>query len=290
MKIVRINSGLGNQMFQYAFYCALKNKMKNENFIIENGYFKYNNIHNGYELNEIFSISFKSNELINIFFNSENILIKIIRKIFKIVYRAKILQQKNTQYVSDKINLKKNIFIGYWQSEQYFKDIENKIRKIYSFPKLDEKNKRLEEKIKNEESISIHIRRGDYIKHPTLGGLITKEYYIKAIEYIEKYIQNPKYYIFSDDIEWCRRELNLNNREITFINHNKDEESYKYMQLMSQCKHNIIPNSSFSWWGAWLNKNPNKIVIAPKRWFTKESGYRYEDIVPKSWIKIDNEE
>lgn len=287
MKIVKIKGGLGNQMFQYAFYKSFDNKNK---IYINFDFFKKNKAHNGLELEKIFKIELKNNELIN-FFLRKNFFSNFIRSILKKLKVLKIYNLPDTNYDEEILRdvTKVVIYEGYWQSEKYFKLIEDEIRKIFSFPELDGKNKEIEKKIVNEESIAIHVRRGDYINHPTLGGLVTREYYTKAMDYMEKYIQNPKYYIFSDDIEWCKKELDLDKREVIFINHNKGEESYKDMQLMSLCKHNIIPNSSFSWWGAWLNKNPNKIVIAPKRWFTKKSGYRYVDIVPESWIKIDNE-
>lgn len=96
-------------------------------------------------------------------------------------------------------------------------------------------------------------------------------------------------WVFSDDINWCKENLNLTKHTVYYINWNKAEDSYIDMQLMSLCKHNIIPNSSFSWWGAWLNKNKSKIVLAPKYWFTKESNISYEGLVPNDWVKIDNE-
>lgn len=287
MKVIKIKGGLGNQMFQYAFYKSFENRSET---YVNFDFFKKNKAHNGLELEKLFEIELENNELID-FLLRKNFITNFIRSISKKLGLLKIYKFEDTCYeekiIKDKTNL--IIYDGYWQSEKYFKNIEVEIKKEFTFPKLDIKNQDIAIQIKNEESVSVHVRRGDYIGNKVLGGLITKEYYEKAMEYIERYIQKPKYYIFSDDIEWCKKELDLDGREVIFITHNKGEESYKDMQLMSLCKHNIIPNSSFSWWGAWLNKNPNKIVIAPKRWFTKESGYRYADIVPESWIKIDNE-
>lgn len=287
MKVIKIKGGLGNQMFQYAFYKSFENRSET---YVNFDFFKKNKAHNGLELEKLFEIELENNELID-FLLRKNFITNFIRSISKKLGLLKIYKFEDTCYeekiIKDKTNL--IIYDGYWQSEKYFKNIEVEIKKEFTFPKLDIKNQDIAIQIKNEESVSVHVRRGDYIGNKVLGGLITKEYYEKAMEYIERYIQKPKYYIFSDDIEWCKKELDLDGREVIFITHNKGEESYKDMQLMSLCKHNIIPNSSFSWWGAWLNENPNKIVIAPKRWFTKESRYKYEDIVPESWIKIDNE-
>lgn len=287
MKIVILKGGLGNQMFQYAFSKNLRNEL-----LYDKDFYKKYNQHNGLELERIFKIDLSSNDIRNqrlIFLKVK--IMKLLKRVLKKTKKLKIYKIEDTIFSEEILKDKSEIVIydGYWQSEKYFKNFEEEIRKDFKFPELDVENKKISSQIKEEEAVSIHIRRGDYIGNKVLGGLITTKYYEKAIGYLERYIRNPSYYIFSDDIEWCKKELNLSNRKIIFINHNKGKDSYKDIQLMSLCKHNIIPNSSFSWWGAWLNKNPNKIVIAPKRWFTKESGYRYADIVPESWIKIDNE-
>lgn len=285
MRVVKMKGGLGNQMFQYAFYKSLK--LKNEKVFFNLEHYRSTKEHNGLEIEKIFNIKLKTDTKIE-WLLKKNWLTNLIRSIMKKIKIMKIYSIPDIIYDEKILKSPEKIVVysGYWQSEKYFKEIETEIRKVFSFPELDGKNKEIEKKIVNEESIAIHVRRGDYINHPTLGGLVTSEYYTKAMEYMEKCTKNPKYYIFSDEIEWCKKELDLEGREVVFINHNKGEESYKDMQLMSLCKHNIIPNSSFSWWGAWLNRNPNKIVIAPKKWFTKESGYRYADIVPESWIKL----
>ena len=285
MRVVKMKGGLGNQMFQYAFYKSLK--LKNEKVFFNLEHYRSTKEHNGLEIEKIFNIKLKTDTKIE-WLLKKNWLTNLIRSIMKKIKIMKIYSIPDIVYDEKILKSPEKIVVysGYWQSEKYFKEIENEIRKVFSFPELDGKNKEIEKKIVNEESIAIHVRRGDYINHPTLGGLVTSEYYTKAMEYMERCIQNPKYYIFSDEIEWCKKELDLEGREVVFINHNKGEESYKDIQLMSLCKHNIIPNSSFSWWGAWLNRNPKKVVIAPKRWFTKESGYRYTDIVPESWIKL----
>ena len=180
-----------------------------------------------------------------------------------------------------------NYYIGYWQSEKFFKDISDEIRKDFSFPKFtSEKNLEILKLIKSYNSVSIHIRRGDYLQNRGFNGLAPLEYYQKAIEYIKNKIENPHFFIFSNDIEWCRKNLSIENSY--YIDWNRGEESYRDMQLMSLCKHNIIPNSTFSWWGAWLNKNPNKIVIAPEKWFNDCVNIDYSNIVPETWIKIKN--
>ena len=285
MKIVLVNSGLGNQMFQYAFYKSLKNMHPEEKVVCDLGFFKKQKVHNGYELKKIFNIDLKESPLASIFLNSRNLFIRKSRKLSKKFLKQMYVVQDDVKYeekiLSDK---SKKIFIGYWQSEKFFKNIEEIIRKDFKFPDFTEsQNIELSKILTSSNSVSIHVRRGDYLTHPIFNTL-TENYYAKAIDKIKEKIDNPLFIIFSNDIEWCKNEFKEKN--IIFVSWNNGEKSYRDMQLMSLCKHNIIPNSSFSWWGAWLNNNPNKIVIAPKKWFSDESGYRYEDIIPDKWIKL----
>lgn len=193
------------------------------------------------------------------------------------------------EYKKEILIEKKNmIILGCPQSEKYFINIKENIKKLYRFPEImDEKNKNIANKIKYSNSISLHIRRGDYLKEKGLGNLAPLFYYKAAIKYILKEVKNPVFFIFSNDIKWCKENLKLD-YPIYYINWNKGTKSFRDMQLMSLCKHNIIPNSTFSWWGAWLNDNPNKIVIAPERWFNLEVQQIDRDIIPKEWIKIRN--
>lgn len=290
MKIVYFYDGLGNQMFQYAFYKKLKKKDKN---IYGNlNFYKKNGIHNGYELKKIFNIDIENDKKENDFFNlsiRKNIFQRIINKVLNSLNILLYIENWGENNIN-KIIGKKFIryYFGWWQSEKYFKDISEEIKLDFKFPEFkNEKNIELKNKILNSNSVSIHIRRGDYQKNIYLGGLAPLAYYKAAIEYIVKIVENPIFYIFSDDVEWCKENLKIN-----FLTHyidwNKGKESFRDMQLMSLCKHNIIPNSTFSWWGAWLNSNPNKIVIAPERWFNKCLKWNYSNIVPETWIKIRN--
>lgn len=171
-----------------------------------------------------------------------------------------------------------------WQNEQYFSDYESTIREDFAFPTLEANslNSSLLEKISKTNSISIHVRRGDYllssIHQPT-----SVDYYKNAIELAVGKVTNPSFFVFSDDIAWCQNNLML--PDAHYISHNDGEHSYRDMQLMSNCQHNIIANSSFSWWGAWLNNNPNKLVIAPKVWLAKYQ-IMSENITPLDWLKL----
>ena len=176
---------------------------------------------------------------------------------------------------------------GYWQSEKYFKDIREVILKEFTFPiQAVKSNVKLTDQMKLENSVSIHVRRSDYLTEQNLkvyGNICTEKYYSNAINYIEGIIDNPHYYVFTDDLQWAKEYFKGDN--YTIVSENRGKDSYIDMYLMSQCKHNIIANSSFSWWGAWLNQNPDKKVLAPKKWF---HNHEKEEIVCEDWIRIEN--
>lgn len=285
MLIIKILGGLGNQMFQYAFYKAL----------IEKGYsvkadisdFEGYSLHNGYELKKVFDINIKQSTI------SENYKVgKLKSKIDKYLlkwglkknYYADFLPIDAITYHPEVFNIKSDMYLwGYWQSYKYFEDIKTKILSDFIFNEcLDEKNKMIMEMISNTNSVSLHIRRGDYVDNKIVENICTNIYYKNAVEYIMKNVQNPKFFIFSNDIEWCKEKFLLDN--VVYVD-NSGENSYKDMQLMSKCKHNIIANSTFSWWGAYLNQNADKIVICPNKWFNI-SAYHMDDIYPEDWIKM----
>lgn len=273
MIIVRVTGGLGNQMFQYAMYKSLEKKGKLVK-LDSKSFYETKKEHNGYELERIFDI--KPNkptkeDLEKFDENNISTLFKIKRKLFgdkKFVYDTK-------EYVFNKdvYKLKNSYLNGYWQSIKYFEGIENDIKKDFRFKnQLDNKNLEILNEIENSNSISIHIRRGDYMSpenYNMYGCIATPTYYKKAIKVIEEKIENPTFFVFSNDMDWVKKNIQINSR-VFYIDINSGNGSYKDMQLMSNCKHNIIANSSFSWWGAWLNENKNKIVIAPKKWINRE--------------------
>lgn len=187
--------------------------------------------------------------------------------------------------------IKPNTYIeGFFQSELYFKDIENELRNDFQFKNQpDNENQKLIEKINTRNSVSLHIRRGDYVqkkRYQNLYASCSLDYYRRGIEYITQYHSNPILLIFSDDIEWVKENLKLPYESI-YVTHNTGNKSYEDMRLMSFCKHNIIANSSFSWWGAWLNNNKEKIVIAPEKWFNDEKIIQ-TDVIPEDWVKFKN--
>lgn len=290
MKIVKIIGGLGNQMFQYALYLSLQESFPDEKIMIDISNFKGYPLHNGFELDNIFKL---------------NYCVATWRDIIKVAYpyptyrcwkvgkyilpRRKTMCIEKHDFALDETvlqNVANRFFDGYWQNEYYFKAVKKKIHEAYIFPEIaDVRNMKIMQEVKNAYSVAIHIRRGDYINHPYFRGICDLKYYRQAIEYITQKTKVDLFCIFSNDIKWCHEMLagSLVGYKVVFVDWNKGRYSYVDMQLMSSCKHNIIANSSFSWWGAWLNKNPDKIVIAPDKWMNIQIK---NDPISDNWIRI----
>lgn len=291
MKIVKILGGLGNQMFQYALYLALKEKFPIETIKVDLSCFNGYPLHNGFELDRIFHLdygraSFK--DLLRLAYPySHYRLWQVGKYIFPI---RKTMCVEKSDFSIDETVLSyagDRYFDGYWQHEEYFKFAKDKIIHAFTFPELsDEKNKYVLSCMKSANSVSIHVRRGDYLNNPLFDNICDIVYYKKSIDFLQQNVNPDLYCIFSNDIEWCRLNLEsvIPKDKIVYVTWNKGNSSYIDMQLMANCKHNIIANSSFSWWGAWLNGNPNKIVLTPKRWMNKSLS---KDPIPATWIKID---
>lgn len=290
MKIVNILGGLGNQMFVYAMYLALKEAHPDEEVYLCRRSYKGYPLHNGYELGNVFGADAPEAslwQLAKVAFPYWNY--KTWRLMQHFLPKRKCMLSGTTQIKFDYGNVTRNedgFYDGYWQNENNFLPIRDKILEAFSFPKFnDNKNIELAELITNKRAVSCHVRRGDYLKDP-LYGVCTSEYYVKAIDEINKRVSPELYCVFSDDIKWCKENLGEiigKDKEIVFVDWNKGENSFRDMQLMSLCNHNIIANSSFSWWGAWLNNHEDKVVIAPSLWMNKPM---VNDPLCDSWIRI----
>ncbi|MBS4062401.1 MAG: alpha-1,2-fucosyltransferase [Bacteroidetes bacterium] len=299
MIITRLKGGLGNQMFQYATAKSLSLKKKtslkldtsflNErplkpNYTIRNyelGLFNINaEIANSDDIRKILNRKISFFDIIKIKFNRNSIA----------NYKKPIIQEQGFQFDQNLFKSSENcLIVGYWQSEKYFDDIRPILLKDFSLKsEPDENNVKLLKNISTANSVSIHFRRGDYVSNPLtnqIHGVCNIEYYQKAIEFINHKVKDPVAFIFSDDIEWAKKNFKTN-IPIIFVDKNTSNLSEDF-RLMSACKHNIIANSSFSWWGAWLNGNPDKIVIAPEKWFADvEKNKETVDLVPEKWIRI----
>jgi len=273
MQHVDIFGGLGNQMFQYAYYISRKNH--GDDVVPDISIYKNDKkqlMHNGFELTTVFAIS--ENNFYSSFLSKLLIKLSLMFNWREMICRDTVHSGYQDFFKVSSIHY----MHGFWQSEKYFKDVEELIRQIFIFKDIDKRNLDFGKKLSYNNphtSVSIHVRRGDYLKYNM--KVVDWEYYSQAISYISSKISNPKFYVFSDDIESAINiveKAGVNYETITF---NTGKDSYKDMFLMSQCKHNIIANSSFSWWGAWLNSNKDKIVVAPN-WG--------KDFVCEDWITI----
>ena len=285
-----IFNGLGNQMSQYAFY--LQKKKINESTYFLN----FGRDHNGYELDNVFDIHQKNTlkeKFLYIIFRillTDKKAFYLLKKMLTI-FGCKIINENfDYNFKPEFLKPSKGIkfYYGGWHNEENFLNIKWLLYDTFKFKKYgDLENQKIIEKIKETNSISIHIRRGDFLDTNNInlfGNICSIAYYKEAISIIEKKIDNSYYFVFSNDMEWVQENFNLKN--VTYVNGNFGKKSWKDMYLMSLCKNNIIANSTFSWWGAWLNKNPNKIIISPDRFIRSKIS---SDIYPNEWIKISTE-
>lgn len=288
MIITRLNGGLGNQMFQYALgrKMSIKNKdvfkLDVSDYTSKNprayGLKHFNIIENIATQEEIRETKLPYGTISKITI----LLKKRVLRIFNIEFNPKTLEKKGNIYLD-----------GFWQSEKYFNDIDETIRQDFKLRrKMGHSAEIACDNIqKTAIPVSIHIRRGDYVqdaKTNNYHGTCSQAYYEKALAALadklpKKDLEKMHLFAFSDDIEWAKKNLSFP-YPTTFVS-NPAIPDYEELILMSKCNHHIIANSSFSWWSAWLNPNPQKIVIAPGRWFNTKPG-TYKDIVPNSWIKI----
>ena len=283
MIIIKTLGGLGNQLFQYVLAQKLIYLGKEVKFDFSQ--IKENGIKNELTIFDN-SLIEATNEEINKLGDCKTDIFHRIKRKLKIYKQTHIIESASYTFQPSIFELDNIYLYGYWQSDKYFNDIEEIIRNKLVFPKITEThNIKYMNQIQNDNaSVSIHIRRGDYLSKKFInqyGNICTDEYYDKAIDYIKTKVSNPHFYIFTNDLEWTK--YKYKSPEFTIINGNSGNISYRDMQLMSMCKHNIIANSSFSWWGAWLNNNPNKIIIAPNKWCNNKPT---PDIYPNDWLKL----
>jgi hypothetical protein len=292
MIISHIIGGLGNQMFQYAAGRALSLKCESD-LLLDISAFENYELHQGFELQRIFNctteIASKADMYRVLGWQSSSFVRRIVLRSSMEKFRCKkFVVEPHFEYWSGINHLTEDCYLyGYWQTEKYFTAVAEKIRKDFTFKMpLDSRNAELVQQINQVNAVSLHVRRGDYVNNPkniATHGLCSLEYYLASIQYIAKQVENPHFFIFSDDIAWVKDNLKIDFQH-QYVDQNHGPESYNDMRLMSLCKHHIIANSSFSWWGAWLNSNAEKIVVAPKRWFANETNT--QDLIPQGWERL----
>jgi Glycosyl transferase family 11 len=293
MVIVRIMGGLGNQMFQFAAGYALARRHRVPLLLDISSYQSYG-LHHGFELSRIFSMEAliaQPNDIKSALgWQGHPYVYRPLRsRYFSKLRKHGWIVEPHLHFWPSFFDTPDTCYLdGYWQSEKYFANVQTTIREVFNFSALmTDQNNQTADVIENTNAVSLHVRRGDYATNPkTLAflGLCTLAYYQTAIQHIQEHVSNPIFFVFSDDIAWCKDNLNLPST-CHYINHNSGNSSYLDMQLMSLCKHHVVSNSTFSWWGAWLSGSTDGIKIAPTPWFSHPD-VSDESMVPSNWLKL----
>lgn len=296
MVIVRLSGGLGNQMFQYAAGRRLA-VVNDVPLKLDLGWFE--RIPKGdtprqYELHVFNTIQEVASRkevkaLRGVDVRRWPKLAKRFVNTTGLMTKDTAITEKHYHFDPDILRLKGDVHLdGYWQSPRYFADIEDVIRKDFTLRiGPDAVNAAVAENISKAQSVSIHVRRGDYVSSRAVGqyhGSTTLDYYNRAVRELAKRVTSPEFFVFSDDPEWVKANLILA-APTTYIEHNPPEKGYEDLRLMTLCRHHIIANSSFSWWGAWLAGHRDGMVIGPKKWLN-DPAISTEDLMPKGWIRL----
>jgi len=292
MIVVRLMGGMGNQLFQYAAGRSLA-AHHGTDLAFDLSWFRKQGLR-GYELSHFNTSArvasprdlkrfLKRNRLLNWFF-------KQIQFLRPQECRSYFVEKSYYHVDPAFFRTPKDVYLdGYWQNANYFRGLEAALRREFSLrnPPSGE-NERILREIQNTNSVSIHIRRGDFavISHTrSYHGVCPVEYYQKAIELIIERVPNPRFLVFSDDPRWAKENLPLSSAEVRFVTHNPPDQAHEDLRLMVACRHHVIANSSFSWWGAWLGENAEQVAIAPRRWINAPH-IDSSGLFPERWLVL----
>lgn len=281
-----LQGGLGNQMFEYASAYAIA-RHTNQPLLLDMSFFE---TYKGREWCRPYELSIFALHEQSTFVSGHQLEVKALPKLSYWCRRHNINRCGKYIFLPTLLKRRSQVLFGYFVNYHFFEYYRHELLQAFAFrSQPNTANQRYLNDISSIESVSVHIRRGDYLNNTNAGIFWHPdvEWYWTAMREMEKQVHNPTYYFFSDDIAWAREQFaDVKNAVFVDINHGAD--AYNDMRLMSQCKHNIIANSTFSWWGAWLNKNPNKIVIAPEKYYVDDAAnirYRNNMILP-NWYTI----
>ncbi len=290
MNIVEISGGLGNQMFQYALYKAFLSKgIETE---LDISYYSLDERLRELEITRFPYVNYQVADrgqvsVLRGYGYHDALLDKIRHRLFK--SKKKVYEENlDKGFQPEVFDLQDTYVSGYWQCERYFIDICDEIRNEFCFPDIcttlhNKDYDKILSDIQRSNSVSLHIRRSDYLDKGLInvyGNICTPEYYFRAVQYLKKNISSPVFFVFSDDVEWAK---NNAQSDMIIVNKCSAWDGMADLFLMKNCKHHIIANSSFSWWGAWLGENRDKLVVAPKRWF---NNHEQTDMICKEWIQV----
>lgn len=296
MIVVTLGGGLGNQLFQYAMgrqlslqrSCCLKLYISNFKYEINRSY-KLNH----FTVEENFATEKEVEKLIGVYY-SNTLHGKTFRKFARLLPKHKrtyFIEGDNWIHEPGVFKISGNVLLeGFWQHYSYYENLPAEILNEITLKKQyqDNENHFLKKIDIDNSSVAVHIRRGDYlsdINNLNFFGVIALDYYQNAIKYMVARIEDPTFYIFSDDLNWAKDHLKIN-VPMVFVDIDNGTKEFLELEAMSRCRHNIIANSSFSWWGAFLNKNFNKIVIGPKHWVVDKQLNDKIQILFPGWIKL----
>ena len=289
MKIVKILGGLGNQMFQFALYKSLQQRFPEERVLIDLHCFRGYPKHRGFEIGKVFGAGYDTanwREVARLAYPYPNF--QTWRFGSRLLPTRRSMLKERADFTYEPTALTRTIdtyYDGYWQHEDYFRDVRETILQTFRFPELDSRNRETAQRLQSTNSIAIHVRRGDYTHDKLFHDICDLDYYRQAIGRMQQAVGGDLFCVFSDDLRWCREHIAplLKDKPISYVDWNRGERSVQDIHLMSLCRHNIIANSSFSWWGAWLNQHPGKVVIAPEKWMHIKGT---QSPVPNDWIRI----
>lgn len=299
MKIVNVIGGLGNQMFQFAFALSLQSRYPNERVLVDTSHFHYlvvkkfrgANLHNGYEIDRLFpNANLKkatATDLLRVTWYMPNYMLsRIIRRLFP---------KRKSEYIQNELEIFEYnpavyekmgdcYYEGVWESVHYILPIREKVQAIFAHSRPNRINTEYIRKMEREQSVGIHIRRGDYVYSPEFNNICDLDYYARAINVLVKDKEQHSFFIFSNDIKWCEIYIKplLSGHQVYFVTENTGSNSCWDMFLMTHCKDLIIANSSFSWWGAFLNQRHGR-VVAPITWVHRNAPV---DVWLDEWIKV----
>lgn len=296
MIIVKLIGGLGNQMFQYALgrHLAIKYNtvLKLDTSYLLDRRPRKDMVFRDYDLS-IFNIEEKiatESEVVSYTRQYKSYWRALIFSLFEKISKPNVVREQSPHFESKILESGQSAYlIGFWQSEKYFKDIESTIRSDFTFKeKLNSRCNSLALTIQSTNAVCLNVRRTDYVTNPLSSkylGFIGLDYIYQAVNLIAENVHQPEFFIFSDDLEWCKENIRLD-YTCTIVSHEYAGEKFAdYLHLMTLCKHFIIPNSTFAWWAAWLSTNTDKIIIAPKNWVKESSRYN-KDLLPEKWIQL----
>lgn len=292
MIIVRLMGGMGNQMFQYALGRRLAYD-NNTELKLDLGFFERQPINNANHVRrnfdlDVFKLAAKLASPSEVYDLTRRLPFSFGDKVLNrlIGLKPTYVREPHFHFAPEILSVGDGVFLeGYWQTEKYFASIDEILREDFEFrEEISENAGKILERIRSSQSVCVNVRRGDFVTN-SFHGTQDIDYYRQGEEIVRSRTDDATFFVFSDDIEWCEANLKFNG-PATFVSHIYAGRKFQdYLRLMSACKHFIIPNSSFAWWAVWFNRDINKTVVAPKRWFSDPS-WNTKDLASDNWIRI----